>query len=262
MPLVDSCKRIARLIAINHGCEFRGQRYRSRHVKALGSPGARPRGVSASCTHRLDRAWTERAAQRRLKAMKQANSAARKCHENDVRAGVARRELLKLTGAGVALAAGSAPQHSVRKGSRHVQRRRQLLHERPGDLEKVTFKNQYRMNVAGQPVHAQGPRPQREAPGDRRRPPDGRGEGAEREPLRHEDGRAGLRRHVHRPALLGRERGSAAQRRLAGCLRRGLQRRGRFPGHAAVRRPRAHRRHRRLRQRRASSSARPRSTRA
>ena len=116
-------------------------------------------------------------------------------------------------------------------------------------VQKVTFKNQYQMNVAGNLFIPKDLEPGREAPRHRRRAPDGRGEGAERQPLRHEDGRAGLRHPVARPALLGRERGPAAQRRLAGHLRRGLQRRGGLPGHAAVRRPGADRRHRDLRQR-------------
>ena len=113
-----------------------------------------------------------------------------------------------------------------------------------------------------QSVHAQDAGPGRASSGDRRRPPDGRGEGAEREPVRHEDGRAGLRRPVAGPAVLGRERGPAAQRGLAGHLRRGLQRRGGLPGHAGLRRPRAHRRASASAAAAASSSARPRSTRA
>ncbi len=80
-------------------------------------------------------------------------------------------------------------------------------------VQKVTFKNQYRMNVVGQPVRPQRPGSQRDASGHRRRAPDGRGQGAEREPLRHEDGRAGLRHPVPRPVVLGRERGRAPQRR-------------------------------------------------
>ena len=116
-------------------------------------------------------------------------------------------------------------------------------------VQKVTFKNQYQMKVAGNLFTPQGPDRNATEPGDRRRAPDGRGEGAEREPLRHEDGRAGLRRHVDRPVLLGRERGPAPQRGLAGRLRRGLQRRGRLPRHPAVRRPESDRRDRHLRQR-------------
>ena len=79
-------------------------------------------------------------------------------------------------------------------------------------VQKVTFKNQYQMNVAGNLFIPKDLNRDAKHAGHRRRAPDGRGEGAEREPLRHEDGRAGLRHPVHRPVLLGRERGPAAQR--------------------------------------------------
>ena len=85
-------------------------------------------------------------------------------------------------------------------------------------VQKVTFKNQYQMNVAGNLFVPKDLDRSAKHAGDRRRAPDGRGEGAERQPLRHEDGRAGLRRHVHRPVVLGRERGPAAQRGRAGHL--------------------------------------------
>ena len=97
--------------------------------------------------------------------------------------------------------------------------------------QKVTFKNQYSMNVAGNLFVPKALESGRESSRDRRRAPDGRGEGAEREPVCHEDGRAGIRHAVPGSVLLGRERGPAAQRRLAGHLRRGFQRRGGFPGH-------------------------------
>ena len=79
-------------------------------------------------------------------------------------------------------------------------------------VQKVTFKNQYQMNVAGNLFTPKTLNRNAQGAGDRRRASDGRGEGAEREPLRHEDGRAGLRRAVHRPVVLGRERRPAAQR--------------------------------------------------
>ena len=103
-------------------------------------------------------------------------------------------------------------------------------------VQKVTFKNQYQMNVVGNLFVPKDLDRNTKHAGDRRRPSDGRGEGAEREPLRHEDGRAGLRHPVPGPVVLGRERGPAAQRGGPRHLRRGLQRRGRLPGHPALRR--------------------------
>ena len=129
-------------------------------------------------------------------------------------------------------------------------------------VQKVTFKNQYQMNVAGNLFVPKALEPDAKHARDRRRPPDGRGEGAERQPLRHQDGRAGLRHAVARPVVLGRERGPAAQRRLARPLRRELQRRGRLPGHAAVRRHASGSAPSAFAAAAASSSARPRSTRA
>ena len=58
-------------------------------------------------------------------------------------------------------------------------------------VQKVTFKNQYQMNVAGNLFVPKDLNRDAKHRRDRRRAPDGRGEGAEREPLRHEDGRAG-----------------------------------------------------------------------
>ena len=54
--------------------------------------------------------------------------------------------------------------------------------------------------------------PQRRRSGAGRRPPDGRGEGAKRQPVRHEDGRAGLRHPVPGSVVLGRKRRPAPQR--------------------------------------------------
>ena len=90
------------------------------------------------------------------------------------------------------------------------------------NLQKVTFKNQYQMNVAGNLFTPKTLNRNAKAPADHRRASDGRGEGAKRQSLRHEDGRAGLRCYVDRLAVLGRERRPAAQPRLAGHLCRGL----------------------------------------
>ena len=98
-------------------------------------------------------------------------------------------------------------------------------------VEKVTFKNQYRMYVIGNLFVPKTIDRNVHESGDGRRTPDGSGQGAERQPLRDQDGRAGIRHPVPRPVLLGRERRRAPQRRPAGHLRRGLQRRGRLPAH-------------------------------
>ena len=63
-------------------------------------------------------------------------------------------------------------------------------------VEKVTFKNQYKMNVAGNLFVPKSLDREARSPGDHRRAPDGGGEGAECQPLRHQDGRAGLRHAV------------------------------------------------------------------
>ena len=174
-----------------------------------------------------------------------------------------RRHILMMTGASVAALSGAslagiplAMAQDMSNGADNFYTSDRVT------VQKVTFKNQYQMNVAGNLFIPKDLDRNAQASGDRRRAPDGRGEGAEREPVRHEDGRTGLRRPVHRPVLLGRERGPAAQRCLAGHLCRGLQRRGRLPGHAAVRRPRADRRASGSAAAAASSSARPRSIRA
>ena len=55
-------------------------------------------------------------------------------------------------------------------------------------VQKVTFKNQYQMNVAGNSFHSQQPQPEYEESGDSRGASDGRGEGAKRQSLCHENG--------------------------------------------------------------------------
>ena len=65
------------------------------------------------------------------------------------------------------------------------------------NLQKVTFKNQYQMNVAGNLFTPKTLNRNAKAPAIDRRASDGRGEGAERQSLRHDDGRAWLRRDVH-----------------------------------------------------------------
>ena len=81
-------------------------------------------------------------------------------------------------------------------GPRHVKRSRQLLQERQGDRREGHLQEPVPDERRGEPVPPQGLEPGREASRHRRRAPDGRGEGAECQPLRHEDGRAGLRRPV------------------------------------------------------------------
>ena len=83
------------------------------------------------------------------------------------------------------------------------------------DVEKVTFKNKFGMKVVGNLFTPKDLDSERPDSGDRRRPPDGRREGAERQPLRDQAGRAGLCYAVVRSVLLGRERGPAAQHRRA-----------------------------------------------
>ena len=98
-------------------------------------------------------------------------------------------------------------------------------------VQKVTFKNQYQMNVAGNLFTPEDAQPERAGSGDRRRASDGRGEGAEREPLRHEDGRAGFVAMSIDLPFWGESEGQPRNARLAGHLCRGLQRRGRLPRH-------------------------------
>ena len=99
------------------------------------------------------------------------------------------------------------------------------------------------------PVRAQRHRPQYDQPRDRGRPPDGGGQGAKRQPLRDQDGRAWLRHDVAGPVILGCQRRATAQRGLTRHLRRGLQRRRGLPAHPVIRRQGTHRRARDLRQR-------------
>ena len=79
-------------------------------------------------------------------------------------------------------------------------------------VQKVTFKNQYQMNVAGNLFIPRDARPECEESRHHRRPSDGCGEGAKRQSVCHEDGRAGLRHLVPGLVVLGRERRPAAQR--------------------------------------------------
>ena len=140
--------------------------------------------------------------------------------------------------------------------------RGQLLQSPNVTRQQGPLQEPVRDGRGGQPVRAEQPEPQQRPRSHRRRAPDGRGEGAERQPLCHEDGRAGIRDAVDRPALLGRERRPPAQRGFARPLCRSLQRRCRLPGHAALRRPRAHRRRSASAAAAALPSAQPRSTRA
>ena len=121
----------------------------------------------------------------------------------------------KLLSAVPAFLAGLSMFSSQATGQDMSQRSGQLLQERQGDRREGHLQEPVPDDRRGEPVPPQGLEPGREASRHRRRAPDGRGEGAERQPLRHEDGRAGVRRPVPGLVLLGRERGRAAQRRLA-----------------------------------------------
>ena len=70
-------------------------------------------------------------------------------------------------------------------------------------VQKVTFKNQYQMNVDRKPVRPQRLGPQHQERGDGRRTSDGCGQGAKRQPVRHQAGRTRLRHHVPGPVVLG-----------------------------------------------------------
>ena len=141
--------------------------------------------------------------------------------QNGVDAG--RRNALKLAGLGVAtlgmmplLNVSTAKAQDMSNGANNFYTSDKVT------VQKVTFKNQYQMNVAGNLFTPEDAQPECEGSGHRRRASDGRGEGAKRQSLCHEDGRARLRRLVPRLAVLGRERGPAAQPRFAGHLCRGL----------------------------------------
>ena len=102
---------------------------------------------------------------------------------------IGRRNLLKVTGAGVAalgmtsiLNIPFAKAQDMSNGANNFYTSDRVT------LQKVTFKNQYQMKVAGNSFHSQEPQPEYERTRDRRRPSDGCGEGAKRESLCHENG--------------------------------------------------------------------------
>jgi hypothetical protein len=70
-------------------------------------------------------------------------------------------------------------------------------------VEKVTFKNQYQMAVAGNIFRRKPMDRDATSLRDRGRAPDGRGQGAERESVRDRDGRAGVHHVVAGPVVLG-----------------------------------------------------------
>jgi hypothetical protein len=118
----------------------------------------------------------------------------------------------------------------------------QLLPGPGGHGTQGPLQEPVRNGRGGQSVRAGPVEPQHHPYSHRRRAPHGRGEGAKRQPLCNQDGRAGTRGAVDRPSVLGRARRPPAQPGPARPLCRSLQRRRRLPGHAALRGPRAHRR--------------------
>ena len=118
--------------------------------------------------------------------------------------GIDRRNLLKMTGAGVA-ALGAMSMFDI------MEARAQDMSNGASNfytsdkvtLHKVTFKTQYQTSVAGNLYLPKGLDRGRQKPCYHRRSPDGSGQGTERKLLRHKDGRARFCCHVDRPALLG-----------------------------------------------------------
>ena len=118
-----------------------------------------------------------------------------------------RRHILMMTGAGVAALGAGLRRHALGNGSGHVQRSRQLLHQRQGDRAEGHLQEPVPDERRGNLFIPKDLDRNAQESGDRRRPSDGRGEGAKRQSLCHEDGRAGFRHVVARFAVLGRERG-------------------------------------------------------
>ena len=115
-----------------------------------------------------------------------------------------RRNPMKMAGAGaVALGVMSLGEPGDGLGAGSVAWRRQFLRQRPRDRAADHLQDPVSDDGRRQPLHPERSRPLGRHAGDRRRPPDGRREGAERQPLRDQDGRAGLRHPVARPALSG-----------------------------------------------------------
>ncbi len=139
----------------------------------------------------------------------------------------------------------------ARQAHQHARRRGQLLHKRQRDrAARSRFKNQYEMDVAGNLFVPKDAGPQQTA-----HPAIvvGHPMGAVKEQSANlyatkmaEQGFVTL--SIDLP-FWGESEGRPRNARLARPLCRSLQRRGRLPRHAALRRPRADRRDRRLRQR-------------
>ena len=152
------------------------------------------------------------------------------------------------------------------RGRRHARHDavRQHLHAKAQDMsngadnfytsdkvtsQKVTFKNQYQMKVAGNLFLPRASTERSKAPAI----VVGHPMGAVKEQSANlyatkmaEQGFVAM--SIDLP-FWGESEGQPRNAVVAGHLRRGVQRRGRFPGHAGLRRPRADRRDRRLRQR-------------
>ena len=104
------------------------------------------------------------------------------------------------------------------------------------DHQKVTFRNRYGITLAAD-LYLPKNRAARAAAGAGRQRSVRRGEGAGVRPVCADHGRARLRHAGVRSVLHRGERWRAAQCRLAGHQHRGLQRGGRLPRIARVRRP-------------------------
>jgi hypothetical protein len=115
-------------------------------------------------------------------------------------------------------------------------------------MQKVSFKNQYQMNVVGNLFVPKGMSRSGRNPAIIVGHPMG-GKGAKLESLRSEAGRAGVRHPVPGPVVLGRKRGPGPQCRFAGHLCRGFQCCGGLPGNPALRGQGTDRRSRDLRKR-------------
>ena len=162
---------------------------------------------------------------------------------------VGRRNLLKLTGVGVAVLSmmsvgAPAFAQSTLAWDKTFPKSERVEHR------KVSFYNRLGITLVADLYVPKNIDRSRAACRTRGWRPVRRGEGAGVGPLCADDGRARLRHDRPRSVLRRRERRPAARHRLIGSPRRGLQRRRRLPRRAALRGSRTHRRDRRVRQRR------------
>ena len=100
--------------------------------------------------------------------------------------------------------------------------------------QKVTFKNQYKMTVAGNLFVPKNLESGAKTPAIIVGHPMGAVKEQSSNLYAQKLAEQGFVTLVHRSAFLGRERGAAAQCGVAGCLCRGFQRGGGFPRHPAI----------------------------